>query len=393
MTTSQHDWPMVKLGDVADFVRGVTFKKQDAMTNPADDTVPILRAGNISGGSVNFGDLLYLPSALVSDKQLLRNNDIVVVMSSGSLQVLGKSGRYAPDAGLHSFGAFLCAVRPDDSLVDPSFVFHYLQSAEFMRFVQRTGKGANINNLRMSELMDSVFPLPPLEEQHRIADILDRVAAVEAKVAAQKNALATLLGPVLASASRGAYKKRLEEIARVGTGATPSRKIPGNFSGNIPWVKTTEVNGRAIARTEEHISSEALQNTSCKLNRIGSSIVAMYGQGATRGRAGMLMVEAATNQACAVISPHQQADDYYVFKCLVNSYEDLRGLGRGGTQPNLNLSLVKSFEIPFPQAEDRSRATEFLQCADDIENQLGRTLQLISELKNALATRAFQGEL
>ncbi|QPK80010.1 restriction endonuclease subunit S [Corynebacterium lizhenjunii] len=384
MTTTQHDWPMVKLVDVCD----ISIGKTPSRKNPAywGSGHPWLSIKDMNQGSALSSTAEQITDLAVEETRP-RLCDPGTVLFSFKLTI-GKVG--ISKIPLYTNEAIAALLPKDRASLSNGYLFHAMSHYGANLEGSRAVMGQTLNKKTLGQVE---FPLPPLEEQHRIAKILNGVAAVEAKVAAQKNVLAALLGPVLARASRGADKKRLEEIARVGTGATPSRKIPGNFTGTIPWVKTTEVNGRVITHTEEHISQEALQHSSCKLNRIGSSIVAMYGQGATRGRAGMLVIEAATNQACAVVSPHQQADDYYVFKCLVNSYEDLRGLGRGGTQPNLNLSLVKSFEIPFPRAADRSWATEILQCADSIDNQLDRTLKLMSELKNALATRAFQGEL
>jgi len=109
--------------------------------------------------------------------------------------------------------------------------------------------------------------------------------------------------------------------------------------------------GTEITQTEETISEEGLRTSNCRIHPMGSIVVAMYGQGATRGRIGVLGVPAATNQACAVLLPSGACETEYLSTFLALSYVRLRDLGRGGNQPNLNLSIVRSFLTPAPPIE------------------------------------------
>ncbi|XOJ09646.1 restriction endonuclease subunit S [Corynebacterium striatum] len=259
--------------------------------------------------------------------------------------------------------------------------------------LQSRGTGATFKELSKSRAADIRIPLPPLDEQRRIAAILDEVRDSLHALQQQIQVLLRLPSLLLGELFKFSEKRRLDEIAMVGTGATPSRKNAAFYQGDIPWVKTTEVKGTIITETEEKISVGALESSTCKLNRAGSSVVAMYGQGATRGRAGYLGIEAATNQACAVVTPIDPIDDYFVYQCLLNSYEEIRGLGRGGTQPNLNLSLVRSFQIPYPSAELRGKISKDLCSIENVVRKLRRRRDLLNELLESLSTRAFQGEL
>lgn len=147
---------------------------------------------------------------------------------------------------------------------------------------------------------------------------------------------------------KGWRREPLENHFKIGTGGTPSRSVQENYGGNIPWVKTTEVCGRLISKTGEHLTERGLSDSNCKVYPIGSLIIAMYGQGKTRGQCGMLGIEAATNQACAVLEPSETIEMNFTYQYIKYSYDQLRELSRGGNQPNLNLSLVKSFEIMVP---------------------------------------------
>jgi hypothetical protein len=143
--------------------------------------------------------------------------------------------------------------------------------------------------------------------------------------------------------------KSLGEVCQTGTGGTPSRKRPEFFGGGIPWVKTTEVRNNVIMATEESLSKEGLANCQAKLYPVGSIVMAMYGQGATRGRTAKLGIEATTNQACLVMTDFTDgllAD--FVWFYLMARYRDIRGLASGNNQPNLSAELVRSFPVPIP---------------------------------------------
>ncbi len=152
-------------------------------------------------------------------------------------------------------------------------------------------------------------------------------------------------------------KIRIKEICRMGSGGTPSRSKPVFYvAGEIPWVKTTEVKNEVIESTEEKITSTALKKSSAKLYPSGSLIVAMYGQGVTRGRTAKLAIEAATNQACCVlydISPNVEPDFLWFY--LMSEYENLRGMASGNNQPNLNAEMIANYEVPLPPLEFQKR--------------------------------------
>ena len=188
-------------------------------------------------------------------------------------------------------------------------------------------------------------------------------------------------------------KVELGSLSKITSGSTPSRKAENYFIGNIPWVKTGEVNGTLILDTSEKISKDALNNSSCKLYPIGSLIIAMYGQGKTRGQIGMLGITATTNQACAVIPPSDKMNFKYLFNLLGLCYDDLRRLGRGGNQPNLNTGLIKKYTILNPPIELQ---TQFAQRIQNIESQKAKAqaaLQQSEDLFNCLLQKAFKGEL
>jgi type I restriction enzyme, S subunit len=147
---------------------------------------------------------------------------------------------------------------------------------------------------------------------------------------------------------------RLEDVANWGSGGTPSRKNPEYFVGTIPWLKTGELGEKYVCSTEEHISEEAVHNSSAKLFPIGSVCLAMYG--ATIGKASILGIEATTNQACAVGLPHDGVlDSEFLYYFLTSEKRGFINAGIGGAQPNLSQGLIKSWSLPLPPLPEQKR--------------------------------------
>lgn len=193
---------------------------------------------------------------------------------------------------------------------------------------------------------------------------------------------------------KGFSKKSISTLCHVGTGATPSRKKEAiYYGGQFNWIKTTSVNGTRINTSKEKITQKALDDTNCKLFPPNTILIAMYGQGKTRGHVGLLEVEAATNQACAAIVPSDRIKPIFLFYQLKYSYKKLRSLGRGGNQENLNLSLVKSFNVLVPEPKIQERFIEISGKVNTLIALHNSSLNELQGLLKSLSQKAFKGEL
>jgi type I restriction-modification system, specificity subunit len=281
-------------------------------------------------------------------------------------------------------------------VADIDYLIYAFQSSSFKQQLELAGAGTSgQNRIKEKAFLNFEIPLPPLGEQKRIAEILGGVSKA-IHVVEQQIETANQLEKSLFNQFRRQYSalcSPIKNICKVQTGATPSRKNSAYYDGGIPWVKTGEVNGGKIEETEEYITELAVQETNCRKFPIGTILVAMYGQGATRGKVGILNCAAATNQACAALIALACEDQEYIFAVLRNCYDELRNLGRGGTQPNLNLTLVKNFEIPWPEEFAREEFSQKWRELDNLRHLLHRKLSLLQELQKSLANRAFAGLL
>lgn len=157
----------------------------------------------------------------------------------------------------------------------------------------------------------------------------------------------------------------LGEIAQITSGGTPDRSEPKYWGGGIPWVTTGEIQFNTIIDTAEKITEAGLLNSAAKLFPPGTLLMAMYGQGKTRGQVAKLGITAATNQACAAILLKKGYDEEFYYQFLASHYDAIRELGNAGTQKNLNGGLIKELAVPYAPYSEQRRISEILKTWDD----------------------------
>ena len=268
-------------------------------------------------------------------------------------------------------------LTPNTDLYDPKFYYFALISLEL------PGRGYN-RHFKM--LKEKSIPLPPLSEQKKIAHIL---STVQQAIEAQERIIQTttelkkaLMQKLFTEGLRGEPQKQTEiglvpeswetrkvgEVAILKSGGTPSRKKPEYWEeGNIPWVKTGEVNYCTIFATEEEITKAGLDGSSAKLFPAGTLLMAMYGQGITRGKVALLGIEASTNQACVAFFPKQDIETKYLYFFFEYSYEDIRNFAHGANQKNLSADIIKTFPISYPM--DKKEQKEIADSLEKLDNK------------------------
>lgn len=187
----------------------------------------------------------------------------------------------------------------------------------------------------------------------------------------------------------------LENVASWGSGGTPSRAVASYFQGNIPWIKTGELDSKFIHRSEEHISEEAIKKSSAKIFPKGSVGIAMYG--ATIGKLSIFGVDASTNQACAVGVTSEAIYNEFLYYFLFAERRELIKAGKGGAQPNLSQGVIKEWQINLPPLSEQHRIVAkieelFSELDKGIENLKTAQAQL-KVYRQALLKHAFEGKL
>ncbi len=293
---------------------------------------------------------------------------------------------------------------------DWRFLYHLLRHSEL------TGLNSHsaVPGLNREDVYAIAAKLPLRDEQCNIARVLDCVEnSIGLETAAMGNAQElkrAAMRELFTRGLRGEAQKDTEiglvpeswELASIGahhsvvSGGTPSRGNPAFWSGGtIPWVKTTEVDYCVINETGEHITPLGLQSSAAKMLPVGTLLMAMYGQGVTRGKVAILGIEAACNQACAAITPKDDAVlPRYLYHFLTWRYDEIRSLAHGGQQQNLNLEIVRDLPVAHPQTDDEQNEIVIILDALDRKIALHRQKRaVLEELFQSLLYKLMTGDI
>lgn len=383
----------VAMSMLAKQIRGVSYKPTDLHDTLDSESVILLRANNIGDGLINFDDVVYVDKSKVSSEQYLRKGDILICASSGSKTLVGKAAQIQFD-GEYTFGAFCKVVRPIQ--ISPDFLGMYFQSPSYRCLISNLAQGANINNIKNEHIDTLLVNTYDESTQNKFTSILNKVVSIIRARRQQLTELDTLVKARFVEMFGGIHDSRLypyiavKGITEVVSGGTPSREIANYWdNGTIPWVKTTELQNKVITSTEEYITDDGLNNSSAKIVPKGTILIAMYGQGKTRGMTAYLGIEACTNQACACILPTEKINQIYLWQYFVLSYDKLRDMAKGGNQPNLNGNIIKNFPILYPPIRLQNQFAAFVTQVNQTKAIVQKALEEAQTLFDSLMQQYF----
>ena len=191
------------------------------------------------------------------------------------------------------------------------------------------------------------------------------------------------------------FQSKIGEIFQVTSGSTPLRSDNRFFeNADIAWVKTTDLNNGLIEQTEEKISQIALKETSVKILPKGTVFVAMYGGFNQIGRTGLLVHEAACNQALSAIYPNEKIDSYFLLTFLNHKVDDWKNFAASSRKdPNITKSDVLAFPLKYPVKEEQTKIASFLSAVDEKISQLTQKHQLLSQYKQGMMQKLFSQQI
>lgn len=402
-------------------------------------TIPWLIIGDLNDGIVTKSQSKITELGLANSSAKLIPSGTLMVAMYGSIGKLGISGMECCTNQAIAFAKELYNVIP-------KYMFYY------MSFVKPTlismGKGGTQKNISQTVLRSLNVIVPPIEEQQYIVSRIEELfseldkgvetlqtikeqlavyrqavlkEAFEGKLTSSWRAENTLSNPqydfdkirrpnelfkdtsgdeneIALNLPPTWLKARLGEIFEVQVGATPSRRVPEYWNGNINWVSSGEVRFNTIFRTNEKITPEGLAHASTNLQPIGTVMLAMIGEGKTRGQAAILNTEAAHNQNTAAILVSQTpCAPKYVYYFLQMNYDNTRRVGSGNNQKALNKERVRAIRFPFTSFDEQQIIVEEIESrlsvCDSIEQTVDTALAQAEAMRQSILKKAFEGEL
>lgn len=347
-------YPMVELSDVCEILNGSTPSRsnQEYWYN---GTIPWFTIDDVR----NQGRVIYDTTQQITEKALKETSVKLLPPKTVLLCCTASVGEYAfaqiPVTTNQQFNGLV--VKNANKLL-PEYLFYCASTfkGELFRLSGETAfKFVSVKNVKQIKI-----PLPPLHVQEQI------VAEIEGyqKIIDGAKQIVDNYKPTIKINPNWDMVK-LGDVCDIKSGGTPDRANANYWNGNIPYVKTGLIHFNIINETDEFITEDGLNNSSAKIIQTGSVLMAMYGQGVTRGRVALLNIDAAINQAVSAIQikAMETLDVNYLFFTLSGMYEYLREISseRGGNQSNLNGQMIKSLPIPLPPIEEQKQIVEMIE--------------------------------
>jgi type I restriction enzyme S subunit len=418
--------------------------------------VPYLRVANVQRLQLNLSEVKTIPAKESTIASYRLEPGDILLNEGGDRDKLGRGWIWQGQISecIHQNHVFRARIR--DGKAIPKWIAYYANTNEARAYFLESGKQTtNLASISKKNLSALPVPLPPFHVQEilvaeidthlsRLDEVVTTLQGIQAKL---KQARASILKAAVEGrlveteaepdadqafheiaeilnkrknlrrpkwktplqASKLTIKSHvpahwqaatIDQLCDVGTGATPRKSDIKHWkNGHIPWITSSVCNARFVDAASDLVTDDALRETNLSLYPSGTILIAMYGEGKTRGQHTMLRIEATTNQAMAALSTSCLEDPtvrwFRIF--LDSNYLEMRRKSSGGVQPNLNLSIVKSIALPFPpiaeQVEIADEVDRRFSVLDQVEATVHTSLARCGLLRQAILKRAFEGRL
>ena len=357
----------------------------------------------------------------------LRVNDVLITKDSESWDDIGIPALVRQTSDDLVCGYHLALVRALSDKMTGDFLFRCLQAKPVRVQLELAANGVTRFGIPKSEIGSLRLPVPPLPQQRTIADFLDReMARLNALVAVKERVLGLLAEKHEALIARAVttgvspdvsfrYSNiswsevipthwevwKLGHLAKVGNGSTPNRSHTAYWTGGtIPWLNSSIVNRYEATRAEQFVTEYALNECHLPIVPAGSVLVAITGQGKTRGRAVVLSFNSTINQHIAYVTPDaSRLDAWYLRWVFLSAYGFLRSVSDdvGGTKGALTCEDLSNFLVPLPPLDEQRKIASYITSKSSrleaLRSAISKSKKLLLERRSALVSGAVTGKV
>ena len=392
---------MVRLGDIIEQIRGVSYKLSDLSDTLNDNSVILLRANNIQDGKIVLDDVLYVSKSKVNESQYLKQGDILVCTSSGSKELVGKAAFIDKDLPM-VFGAFCKVVRPKIECC--KYIGHFFQSPYYRNHISAASAGANINNLRNEHISNLYIPLPSLNEQRHIAAVLDKVSDLIAKRKQQLDKLdemtkakfVEMFGEPISNPHEWKQVALRELTTKIGSGATPRGGRESYQSEGITLIRSMNVyDGRFEYKDLAHITDQQAKQLENVTVMKGDVLINITGASVARSCVvPNNVLPARVNQHVAIVRCIPgKLDPIFTNNLFINdSFKRLLlniGESGGATRQAITKQQLEALTIIVPPVELQQKFSSFAGQIGNIKLTVEESLCKMEETRKVLMQRYF----
>lgn len=379
-------WRWVKLGNLISVIAGTSYKKSDITSSNQD--VRIIRGGNLKNFKISLlDDDVFVSQSLADSSKEIQHDDIVIVASTGSKDVIGRAAIYA-GSNKAQIGAFLRIIRPKNTEY-ADYLKLIFRSSFYSMHIRSSVKGTNINNIKKEYITDFYIPVPPLAEQKRIAakieSLFGEIERAE-KAYEELQSLANVLrGQILQKAIQGKLVPQLPEdgvveqighapeempfelpaswkwaslnsIGTIVSGATPKTSVAEFWNGDINWVTPADLgksSSKWISHGSRFLTKAGLKSCSAVLMPKGSIV---YSSRAPIGHIAIAANELCTNQGCKSFVPKEEYIlTEWAYYTLIARTKDIQSRASGTTFKEISGTGMGNTLIPLPPLAEQKR--------------------------------------
>ncbi len=395
-------WPIVQLGSVITFIRGITFKPEDLVEPYSEDSIVVMRTKNVQIAELSTDDLIAVPKAFMRrDEQKLQYGDLLI-SSANSWEQVGKAS-FVFDLGYEATaGGFISIVRPLSKLIDARYLFHWVMSPKSQHKIRHCGRQTtNISNLDVGRFKELEIPLPPLAEQKRIAAILDkadnlrrkRQQAIQLADDFLRAVFLDMFGDPVTN-PKGWEVKPLKDMAIVTTGNTPSRKEPDYFGDYIEWIKSDNIN------TPSHFLTSATEYLSKKGYDVGRHVAAgstlitcIAGSFDCIGNAAYADREVAFNQQINALTPKVGIGSWFLYALIIFSKKHIQSASTNSMKGMISKGKMEEICFICPPERLQKKFEEIFFSFRSKREKMDLSMIELSSSFSSLSQKAFAGEL
>lgn len=370
---------------------------------PKSDTgIKLITAKNVRFGFLDLTEQEYISDDSYVDwmkRGIPQSGDILFTTEAP----LGNACRF-PSGDIFAVGQRTITLRTNQKL-DSEYLLYYLLSDKGQRHIDFRSSGSTAKGIKASEFKKLHITYPQLiSEQRKIAQILltwdKAIATTERLLANKQQQKQALMQRLLTGKQRFAgfegewIDVLLGDIATLTAGGTPSTSNPEFWGGDIPWMSSGEIHHKQVYSVAGRITHEGLSSSSTKILPLNCLLIALAGQGKTRGTVALNKVELCTNQSiAAAIFNKQPVIPEFIFHNMDNRYDELRSLSTGdGGRGGLNLSILRNVKIQLPSIEEQKKIALTLSLADTEIITIQKQIDNLKQQKKALMQQLLTGK-